>query len=285
MKKARQGRVATGGRPAGAGSFEIPSTDYESGGRGGDMSAQIELAGGNEESLLRSGEISSGEGAATTAYDQESTGRGRRYGGVSMGAFDSSGDDGQSRLSASRFDTMAPRTAQEGLARRQGLMLLRLAGPSCNHPRCQKIRAKGIELLGAAIGSREMSSAPGVASGKSVPSVRKDVLVPPMRIRDEARGKERPVMSHGTGKSDDTGDWEVMYGQETLVPKYEPQDPKSPDWLAFRKTSSGTARSTGRTRRSKGVIQGSEMDYLEPTDYLEHHHYPGEELEPLPWER
>lgn len=270
MRRARQAGASGGRGAVGAGSFELPAIDYEQGGRGGDMAAQADLSG-NEEALLRSGEIASGEGAPSTAYDEESTGRGRRYGGVSMGSFVGGPEEGGARA-ASRFDTQAPRTFQEGLARRQGLLLLRLAGPSCNHPRCQKIRAKGVELLGTAIGQRGMSNEPGVASGESIPSVRKDVRVPPWRIKEEARGKDRPVMSHGTGTTGDTGDWEIMYGQETVSPKYEPANPKDPRLALLQKEQSH-------------VVRQGQPTYLEPSDYLEHHHYPGEEFEPLPWEK
>ena len=78
-----------------------------------DLNTQIETAA-NEEALLKSGEVSSGEGGATTAFSEGEAyeGRGRRYGAVGIGGWDV--DAGRR---ASPFDVHAPRTPMEKLQR------------------------------------------------------------------------------------------------------------------------------------------------------------------------
>lgn len=83
--------------------------------------------------------------------------------------------------------------AKETPAYAQGVFLLRTAG-NCNHPRCQHIRARGMELMGATdrynTGKRYWE-----AQGPEIPSIRTD-------------------KKSGTG----------------TYAEYEPADKKSPEW-------------------------------------------------------
>lgn len=177
---------------------------------------------------------------------------------------------------ASRFDVFLPRTSMESVERQLGLMYLRMAGPTCNHPRCRAIRAHGVEMLGRAMGDRALMGGEGkeLATEEPIPSVRKDVPMPSFSVKPEAVGKEHLVGSYGTGESTDTGDFVIDYKDTSQVAKHEPADKNNPRWKKLTKEWNDLSR--------KGKTEF--MPTFHPEDYLEHHHYPGEEFEPLPWE-
>ena len=225
---------------------------------------------GESSKLNKTGEMSAGEGSASPAYSDESTGRGRRFSGAGMGGWDV--DAGKR---ASSFDTMRPRSGDEARARAQGIMLLKTAGPTCNHPTCQGMRAKGYEMLGGAGESRLAAATPWEATGTPHPSVRKDNPVPPMVVREESKGKEKLVGRFAPltekGSSTDMGDFTPDYKNPVKTPIYEPMDSKDPKWESM-------------LQHYKAQVKAGESPLFHPEDYLEHQHAPGEENYKLPWE-
>ena len=185
-----------------------------------------------------------------------------------------SGWDVDAGKRASSFDVNTPRSSDEARARSQGIMFLQVAGPTCNHPVCQSYRAKGMELLGRAIGS---SRAIGENTHEAhperppFPSVRKDTAVPPMRLRPESKGKEKLVGSYGTGGRQDFGDFEPDYKNPVMTPKYTLVHTNDPEYKQM------MLEYTAGVRRGNAPI-------FHPDDYMEHHHESGEELAKLPWE-
>lgn len=195
----------------------------------------------------------------------------RSYRGTGAGGWDV-----EAGKRASSFEVNAPRSADESRARAQGLMFLKMAGPTCNHPYCQGIRAKGMELLGRGLGSSRALSEENwhIAEPERAPfpSVRKDVPVPTSRVKDNPKDPTHPVMSYGTGESTDTGDFEMDYKNTTMRPKYTLVHTKDPEYKQM------------LTEYTAGVRHGN-APLFHPDDYMEHHHYPGEETAPLPWEK
>ena len=118
-----------------------------------------------------------------------------------------------------------------------------------------------------------MSNKPWEARTAPIPSVRKDVDAPVARIRPESVGKSHLVGSYGTGGNADYGDFEMVRkkGETTRVPEYSPVDTAHPVYQQLMK-------------QYNSEIRSGEAPLFHPTDYLEHHHDPGEEFAPLPWE-
>lgn len=253
-----------------------PSGDIDTFGTSnvGDAVAQSIGAGAHDVAeLKRSGETTASEGGASTAYDESSTGRGRRFPGVSMGGWDT---DASKR--SSPFESMRPRNADEAAARKQGEFFLKLAGPTCNHPTCQGYRAKGMELLGGVVSRRQASLAPEEALGTPIPSVRKDTAVPPMNIRKESAGKKSgelvgrfaPLAEKGV--STDMGDFEPDYKNTVMTPSYTPASSKDPRYQEL-------------MVNYKAKAKAGDAELFHPDDWLEHKHAPGEEMHKLPWEK
>lgn len=198
--------------------------------------------------------------------------------GAGMGGWDS-----DTRKRASSFDRLDARPG-ESMARAQGETYLKVAGPTCNHPRCMSFRARGMELLGRYLGTDragldEKTFAKAVYPERAIPSVRKDVRVAPAVLRPES---ENVPVGQRVGKfglhdvstkqqrSDDLGDFTMAYGKEEMVPKYTAVDSKHPDYVAL--------MNNWKTRKE------GDKELFHPDDYLEHHHGPDDAFAPLPWE-
>jgi hypothetical protein len=237
--------------------------------------------------------------AAATAESEhfigsEGTGGGKNTGGSSD--FDSAdtharyraagfaGMDVEAGPRASSFDVNRPRNAEESAARMQGETFLKVAGPTCNHPRCQAFRAKGMELWEQGLGRDRVLTKNDYAKSTvphlAIPSTRTDVRVPPMNLRPGSEnvpvGQRR--LQYGLHdietkkqRSDDTGDFVPGYGQETLVPKTVVMDTNHPRYKEL-------------MSYYKAAAKAGDHDIFHPDDWLEHHHAPGEEFAPLPWE-
>lgn len=142
-----------------------------------------------------------------------------------------------------------------------GLSLLETAG-RCNHPRCQMIRAKGMEMIGAdkryQLGGGQFwestqAPIPSVASYEKV-YPRVDVT------SDNPNGRE---------------DRKNPRIEQVLRPK----DPNHPEWKALINESRRNAK-----LESEGKLKG-QHSFL-PSSFLEHHHGPEDadfEKNPLPW--
>ena len=233
------------------------------------------------------------KGSAAAAESEYLVGSAGTDGGKNTGGssdFDAADTHGKYRASgfggmdieagprASSFDRNLPSSPNEAAARQQGIMYLKIAGPTCNHPNCQAYRARGVELLGRGLGSdRRIGNNPGVAQmpEQAIPSVRKDKPIPQAVLRPESAdvpfGQRKG--SFGTGQSTDMGDFAFDYKNTMKVPEYEPADKKNPDWVTLSKQFN-----------AQGSGKGGERDIFGPDDYLEHQHHPDEVNYKLPWE-
>lgn len=230
------------------------------------VNAQERLA--NEENL---GVRGKGPKGAENTSDFDAADVHRSYGGIGIGGLDS-----DSGARASSFDRNPPRSANEASARSQGLMFLQVAGPTCNHPTCQSYRAKGMELLGRAIGTErgihDENWHEAQPERPAFPSVRKDVPVPKAKVKANPRDPKHLVGSYGTGESTDTGDFEIDYKDTVKTPKYSLVHTNDPEYKKM------LLEYTAGVRRGNAPL-------FHPDDYMEHHHAPGEEFAKLPWEK
>ena len=285
VRNARLGRRGTGGMVPNSigGAIETGGTFEDYGSSFGDSQASADTIFGNVSNgvlgkstrLGKTGEVGAGEGSADPSFGQseETTGRSRRFGGAGFG-----GMDIEAGPRASSFDRNLPSSPNEAAARQQGIMYLKIAGPTCNHPNCQAYRARGVELLGRGLGSdRRIVNNPGVAQmpEQAIPSVRKDKPIPQAVLRPESAdvpfGQRKG--SFGTGQSTDMGDFAFDYKNTMKVPEYEPADKKNPDWVTLSKQFN-----------AQGSGKNGERDIFGPDDYLEHQHHPDEVNYKLPWE-
>lgn len=198
--------------------------------------------------------------------------------GQGSASWDITNEEGTPIKRASRFDVFAPRNPAEAQTRELGKFYLQLAGPTCNHPRCQAIRARGVELLGAAIGTRGMSSRPWEAQTEAIPSVRKIVKQPFFSVSPNPRDPEHLVGRYTPldepASNQDFGDFVPHKEAKDAVPvtEYTPMDTAHPRYQELLKAYNREIRS-------------GDAPIFHPTDYLEHHHDPHEDLAPLPWEQ
>jgi hypothetical protein len=250
------------------------ATDFETT-RAADRSAAA--VGDNPEWLgseQTGGSKNTGNTSDFDAADTHGKYRGAGFGGM----------DVEAGPRASTFDIRRPRNAAEAANRAAGEWYIKTAGPTCNHPRCQALRARGMELWEPSMGSDRMLTERDYAKSTvphlAIPSTRTDVRVAPMNLRPESENvpEGERVGSFGIhdietkqGSKKDMGDFAPGYGKETLVPKTEPMDTKHPRWKAL------------MTQYMAAAKQG-DYDIFHPSDWLEHQHAPGEEFAPLPWE-
>ena len=201
-----------------------------------------------------------------------------------------SGMDVEAGPRASSFDRNPPRSKDESSARLQGMMFLKIAGPTCNHPTCQAYRAKGIELLGRGLGNdRPLVNDPGTARSSSspIPSVRRDESLARMELRPESANvpEGQRKGSFKTGQPTDMGDFVQNQKNRIKTPIYEPQDEKNPRWTTLVNQWKSQGKGKGRgAGKQKGAAGSWDEDILTPETYLEHHHAPDEVNYKLPWE-
>lgn len=231
----------------------------------------------NESAYYTSSEVMGGGKGTVNVTDFDPADFRPAMRGSGAGNWGATDEEGRPLVSASPFEKMKEtRAGRQAVS--EGEFLLRTAGPTCNHPRCQAIRAKAYELLAPAISKRAFTSRPVeerfTVSETPIPSVRTDVQVPFARVRPESRGKEKLVGSYGTGGNADYGDFEMLRkkGETVPVAEYKALDTAHPAYQKMLKDWQSMSRS------------GSQPPIFHPDDYLEHHHAPGEELAPLPWE-
>jgi hypothetical protein len=185
-------------------SIDAPTRNF------GDVEAQGDLMG-NIAEASKTGEVAAGEGAADFAYDEESTGRGRRFGAVGLGAVEEapgprvspftkiaeSGDEGRRSLTGA------------------GLLMMREAG-RCDSPGCQLLRATGMTLTGQ---TRQAKS--GISSNLSaIPSV--------------STAKSEYPIDPKTGKQDRKNPRTVL--------EFKPEDPNNPEYRALTDEVKGNSR-------------------------------------------
>jgi hypothetical protein len=128
-----------------------------------------------------------------------------------------------------------------------GLSLLETAG-RCNHPRCQMIRAKGMEMIGA---DKRYQTGGQFWESKQDP-------IPSIATKQ----RYYPIVN---GKEDRKNPQ-----METIL---SPADPNHPEWQALIKVA-------------KGSKKGENKELFHPSSLLAHHHEPGDEdfeKNPLPW--
>jgi hypothetical protein len=178
---------------------------------------------------------------------------------------------------ASSFDVNRPRNAEESAARIQGETFLKVAGPTCNHPRCQAFRAKGMELWEQGLGRDRVLTKNDYAKSTvphlAIPSVRNDLSLAQTELRPESAdvpvGKRKG--SFGTGESTDMGDFVENHQNRRVTPVTKVMDTKNPRYKEL-------------MTYYKSAAKAGDHDIFHPDDWLEHHHAPGEEFAPLPWE-
>jgi hypothetical protein len=178
---------------------------------------------------------------------------------------------------ASSFDVNRPRNAEESAARIQGETFLKVAGPTCNHPRCQAFRAKGMELWEQGLGRDRVLTKNDYAKSTvphlAIPSVRTDLSLAQAELRPESAdvpvGKRKG--SFGTGESTDMGDFVENHQNRRVTPVTKVMDKDHPRYKEL-------------LTYYKAAAKAGDHDIFHPNDWLEHHHAPGEEFAPLPWE-
>lgn len=178
---------------------------------------------------------------------------------------------------ASSFDVNRPRNAEESAARIQGETFLKVSGPTCNHPRCQAFRAKGMELWEQGLGRDRVLTKNDYAKSTiphlAIPSVRRDSSLAQIELRPESAdvpvGKRKG--SFGTGQSTDMGDFISNEKNRAMTPITKVMDTNHPRYKEL-------------MSYYKAAAKAGDHDIYHPDDWLEHHHAPGEEFAPLPWE-
>lgn len=190
-----------------------------------DALANIESA----EGVRGMGGIVPGKEVVSSDFDPADYRRSVSGQGVSMGT-----------SGTGRFESMRG-TPQHEIA----LTLHKLAGPTCNHPRCQMLRARAVEMMGLENTRQFKGGKYWEAQGTPIPSIPVDEKVYPMDVH----GKEIP----GSRKNAQT------------VRSYKPANPKDPRWLELVKQSRAGSRAQGGA------------DIFAPEDWLEHHHLPHED--------
>lgn len=113
-------------------------------------------------------------------------------------------------VTGSSFDA---RRASRGAGYEAGAMLVKTAG-RCNHPRCQLIREKGLEMMGV----MDKFQGIGIESQKTpIPSIPVDK---PYYGTDPSTGKQNRKEVH-------------------IERQYKPADPSHPEWVAMRRGGTG----------------------------------------------
>lgn len=218
-------------------------------------------------SELTGGSKNTGNTSDFDAADTHGKYRGAGFGGMDI----------EAGPRASTFDRRRPRNAAEAAARAAGEWYIKTAGPTCNHPRCQALRARGMELWEPSMGSDRMLSERDYAKSTiphlAIPSVRRDSSLAQMELRPESadvpEGQRKG--SFKTGESTDMGDFIPNEKNRVVTPITKVMDKDHPQ---FQKLMNQYKTST----------QTGDYDIFHPDDWLEHHHAPGEEFAPLPWE-
>ena len=186
-------------------SIDAPTRNF------GDVEAQGDLMG-NIAEASKTGEVAAGEGAADFAYDDESTGRGRRFGAVGLGAIEEAPGPRTSPFTRIKESGDVGRISTMGA----GLLMMREAG-RCDSPGCQLLRATGMTLTGQ---SRQAKG--GVASNApAIPSV--------------ATAKSEYPIDPKTGKQDRKNPRTVL--------DVKPADPNNPEFKALQKEGQGSSDS------------------------------------------
>jgi hypothetical protein len=206
----------------------------------------------------------------TTDFDAADTHG--KYRGAGFG-----GMDIEAGPRASTFDRRRPRNAAEAANRAAGEWYIKTAGPTCNHPRCQALRARGMELWEPSMGSDRMLSERDYAKSTvphlAIPSVRRDSSLAQMELRPESadvpEGKRKG--SFGTGESTDMGDFVPNEKNRVVTPITKVMDKDHPQFQRL-------------MDQYKASTRTGDYEIFHPDDWLEHHHAPGEEFAPLPWE-
>jgi len=165
-----------------------------------DVSAQMDLAE-NLSDIVKSGEVSAGEGSAAHSF-----GEGESYEGRHAGF---AGTTGFAHTGRGSFDDRRNSLPDYEL----GVRLMRTAG-RCNHPRCQLIREKGMELTGVS----------GRFAGVGIESNQPEI--PSIPVDKKYYGKN-PL----TGK-DNRSDIRIERS-------YKPADKNHPEWASMQQGGVG----------------------------------------------
>jgi hypothetical protein len=107
----------------------------------------------------------------------------------------------------------------------------------------------------------------------AIPSVRTDLSLAQTELRPESAdvpvGKRKG--SFGTGESTDMGDFVENHQNRRVTPVTKVMDKDHPRYKEL-------------LTYYKSAAKAGDHDIFHPDDWLEHHHAPGEEFAPLPWE-
>ena len=218
-------------------SFEPVMNAERTGSGMSDIQAQADLMG-DVADVQQTEEIASGEGSAASSYNDEDSGRGRRFPVMSMGGFEEAPGKAGSPMSSIYDKGESARIGRLNT----GLLMLREAG-RCDAPGCQLLRAAGMQLTG----QTQRAAGSGIASQQpAIPAVHKESSYYP----------ENPA----TGKQD-------RRNPKTII-ESKPADPNHPEWKAL--TAETKVSTAGNIKFfPEDMLEHNHGDEMEHLEYVQ----------------